>query len=122
VWVGLAALMFWLWMSRATREGASLRTQLVALAVVILIMLPVISMTDDLIAAQNPAETDSCQRKDHVCATAHPETHTIVDLMLPVYAEHTSCTSGFVAQSNLPAPPIMIQAIYSIQSRPPPAA
>ena len=38
---------------------------IVALAVVILILLPAISMTDDLMAAQNPAEIDCCVRRDH---------------------------------------------------------
>ena len=48
------------------RDGASdRRIQMVALAVVILILLPAISMTDDLVAAQNPAEIDCCAGRHH---------------------------------------------------------
>jgi hypothetical protein len=44
--------------------GATRRTQMVALAVLILILFPVISVTDDLQAIQNPAEVDSCLRRE----------------------------------------------------------
>jgi hypothetical protein len=121
-WMLLAALMFWLWMRHALREGASRRTQLVALAVVILILLPVISVTDDLMAAQNPAETDCCQRKDHVCSNAHSLPHAVAALALPVFTELSSDSLRLAAPRNLPAPLVEIPALTSIQNRPPPAA
>ena len=46
-------------------------SQFVAMALVILILLPAISMTDDLIAAQNPAEVDCCARRDHDFSSPH---------------------------------------------------
>jgi len=61
-WALLVMLMFGLWMRFAphtgpNRRGDSPRIQFVALAVLILLLFPVISVTDDLQAIQNPAET-----------------------------------------------------------------
>jgi hypothetical protein len=79
-WMVLVTLMSWLWIRRTPRENESRWTQFVALAVIILILFPAISMTDDLMAAQNLAETSSCQRKDHVCTDATSTHHAVPDL------------------------------------------
>ena len=103
VWMALATLMFWLWMRRAPSEGVSRRTQLAALAVVVLILLPVISVTDDLMAAQNPAETDCCQRKDYAVAIPHSVFPAIAALPPPVLAELTFSFLRYAAPSRVPA-------------------
>src|ERR1035437_9217781 len=68
----VAAAMACLWLRWAPRKGFDRRTQLVALALLILILFPVISVTDDLLAAQNPAETDYLVRRDHLVSSARP--------------------------------------------------
>jgi hypothetical protein len=121
-WMVLAMLMFWLWLHHAPRDGESRRTQLLALAVVILIMFPVISVTDDLLTAQSPAETDCCQRKAHACSNALSSTpHMVADLALPVFAEFSFGHQRIAPLGNLPAPLVKIPAMGSIQNRPPPA-
>jgi len=70
-WVLLAAFMLSLWLQLAPCAHGDRRMQLVALAVLLLILFPVISVTDDLQAMQNPAETDCCQRRSHACAAPH---------------------------------------------------
>jgi len=55
-WALSAVVFFCIWLRHARHAGADRRTQLVALAVLILILFPVISVTDDLQAMQNPAE------------------------------------------------------------------
>ena len=82
-WMVLVTLMSWLWICRTPREDEGRWTQFVALAVIILILFPAISMTDDLLTAQNLAETSSCQRKDHVRPDATPAHHAVSDLFLP---------------------------------------
>lgn len=72
VWALLAALMIGSWRRFSSRTGANRRNQLVALAVLLLILFPVISVTDDLQAVQNPAETDCCQRRSYLHAPVHP--------------------------------------------------
>ena len=63
VLVAIGLIVLWLRIAPAPENGPKRTTQLVALALLILILFPVISVTDDLIAAQNPAETDSLQRR-----------------------------------------------------------
>jgi len=121
-WMVLTALMCWLWMRYAPREGESRSMQLVALALVVLILFPVISVTDDIVTAQYPAETDCCQRKDHVCANAHSILHPVAEVILPFFAELSSSSSYFAVQGNLLDPTVKVPALDSIQSRPPPTA
>jgi hypothetical protein len=121
-WMMLATLMCCLWMRFTPRQGATRRAQLVALALVILIMLPVISVTDDLMAARNPAETDCCQRKHHACSNEHPPLHAVAGLSLPLVAGFSSGRLRLAAPRNLTTPQVKIPALSSIQNRPPPAA
>jgi nitrate reductase NapE component len=126
-WVLLAALMVCLWPRFAPRSGPGGRMkdrsmQLVALAVLLLILFPVISVTDDLQAVQNPAETDSSLRKDHVAASPHSIFPAVAALPLPVFAGLFSGSPRIAATSSIAVPAIDHPALASIQSRPPPAA
>jgi hypothetical protein len=126
-WVVLAALMFCLWLRFSPLTGpqgriVDRRMQFVALAVLIAILFPVISVTDDLQAIQNPAETDSCQRRDHVVSSAHSIFPAVAALPVPAFAELSFGILRFVAPGRLPAPLIDLPALASIQNRPPPAA
>jgi hypothetical protein len=126
-WVVLAALMFCLWLRFAPRTGPerrieNRRAQFVALAVLLLILFPVISVTDDLQAIQNPAETDSYLRRNHVAGNAHSIFPAVATLPLPVFAELSFGILHFAAPGRLPAPVIDHPALASIQNRPPPTA
>lgn len=121
-WILLASLMCWSWVCFAPKAGAHRRTQIVALAVLILILLPVISVTDDLLVAQNPAETNSCERKDnasaHQHATIHPAVHAI--LSFPWYSSGRSTRSEMITAS---APPRLTwRGMEASRCRPPPSA
>ncbi len=126
-WVLLVALMVWLWLRFAPRCGPDGRMkdrpmQLVALAVLLLILFPVISVTDDLQAIQNPAETDSTLRRDHIAAGSQSIFPAVAAQPLPAAAELFSGFPSFSAVRNLPAPTIDYPALASVQNRPPPAA
>jgi hypothetical protein len=126
-WMVLAALMLCLWLRFAPRTGPDRRiedrrAQFVALAVLILILFPVISVTDDLQAIQNPAETDTCQRRDYVVCNAHSIFPAVAALPLPVFAELSFGILRISAPGRLTAPVIDHPALASIQNRPPPAA
>jgi len=63
--VAMGLTCLWLRMVSQGRDGrARWGIQVVALLLLIVILFPVISVTDDLMAAQNPAETDSVQRRN----------------------------------------------------------
>ena len=127
-WVALAALMFCLWLRFAPRTGPNRHTekrraQFVALAVLLLILFPVISVTDDLQAIQNPAETDSCLRRDHLVFNA--ALHLPRGRCPPVTRfcrAFRSASCALPAPGSLPAPVFDHPALAPIQNRPPPAA
>jgi hypothetical protein len=119
-WMLLAALMISVWLRSAPSEGESRKTQFVALTLLILILFPVISVTDDLMAAQNPAEADCCLRKDHVVASSHSMIPMAAALPLPTFAEMTLGIPHFAAPSNFTLPRVACPALASIQNRPPP--
>jgi hypothetical protein len=118
----VALALVCLWLRWAPHAGVDRRTQLVALALLILILFPVISVTDDLLAAQNPAETDSCVRRDHLELSMHSAFPVTGGLPEPVLAEHHSALLRFAAPGNLPVPVISSPALAPIENRPPPTA
>ena len=122
-WALLAVWMLCAWVRNAPRRATDRRIQIVALAVVILILLPAISMTDDLLAAQNPAEIDCCARRHHdQGASPHSILPAAACLPVPSFAGVLHAYVGMAAPSNLPSPSVENPSLTSIQNRPPPAA
>ena len=121
-WAFSAIVIVCLWLRCAPQPGASRRTQWVALAVLILVLFPVISVTDDLQAMQNPAEVDSCLRRDH--AISHPQSMFPAGAALPqpALAELPFGLLQLVAPGRSPAPLVDHPGLHSIQNRPPPVA
>lgn len=120
-WLLLAVVMICLGLRYAPPEGSDRRMQLVSLAVVIFILLPAISMTDDLLAAQNPAEVDSCLRRDHDYANPQFIFPAIATLPLQVFGHLPLRIVRLIAPGNRPDPAVESPALASIQNRPPPA-
>jgi hypothetical protein len=121
-WALLALWMLGAWLRIAPTAVRERRAQFVALAVVILILLPAISMTDDLLAAQNPAELDCCVRRDYDCFHAHASVPTISAGPAPVFNGLTVGVVQLLPPNLLVAPLAEIPALTSIQNRPPPSA
>ena len=131
-WAMLAALMFCLWLRFAPRNAPnrhmqdrrieSRQMQFVALVILVLILFPVISVTDDLQAIQNPAETDSSLRRNQVGTIMHTVFPTVATLPPPAFEE---ISFGFLQQATPGSLPDLIvdcPALTSIQNRPPPVA
>ena len=121
-WVLLAGLLFGLWQRNASRTGASRGVQLVALAMLVLILFPVISVTDDLQAAQNPAEADCCLRRVHACSPPHSIVPAVAALPPAALSSLMFGTVGLLSPRGLAAPSADHPALAPIQNRPPPAA
>jgi hypothetical protein len=126
-WVLLATLMFCVWPRFAARTGPKRqeqdrRMQFVALTVLVLILFPVISVTDDLQALQNPAEADCCLRRVHVVTNTHSIFPTVAALPVPVFAELSCSFVRLAAPGRLSAPVVEHPGLASIQNRPPPVA
>jgi hypothetical protein len=119
--VAITLISLWLHISPPTKEGAKRSTQLVALALLILILFPVISVTDDLIAAQNPAETDSLQRRSLEVSNLHAATLCPALPLEPYRMPVLAGWQHFAAfERNLP--PTRTIALAPIENRPPPMA
>jgi hypothetical protein len=122
-WALLAVWMLCAWAREAPRKATDRRIQMVALAMAILILLPAISMTDDLVAAQNPAEIDCCARRDHDHGTSpHSILPAAASLPLPGFTGISLVFTGNAAPRNLTPPFVDNPSLASIQNRPPPAA
>lgn len=120
-WVLLAAVLVRLWVCNAPRKGASWRTQVAALALLILILFPVISVTDDLIAVQNPAEVEIYLRRGHTVGSQH-NIFPVVAILPPVnFFGPFFDYRHLAAPSHLRIPTVINPALSAIQNRPPPA-
>lgn len=121
-WALSAVMFFCTWLRHSRHAGADRRTQLVALAVLVLILFPVISVTDDLQAVQNPAETDCCQRRGQVVSNSHSVFPAVAALPPPVFAELSFGFLQLAAPGSQPTPVVGRPALAPIQNRPPPVA
>jgi len=64
--------LFWFWMRVGASNSVSRKTQILALGMAVLLLLPVISLSDDLMAMQGPAESDMCLRRVLHADESHP--------------------------------------------------
>jgi hypothetical protein len=110
---------FW-WRSHAANPKP-IRVQLFALAMVVLLLLPVISVSDDLLSMQGAFETDSSVRRilheDHVRPSATP-----AFMALPQGTTIAIASHRWILKSvHTPTPAaITIFASRSYTNRPPP--
>jgi hypothetical protein len=121
-WALLSALIVCLWMRLASRTGANRRMQFIALVMLIVILFPVISVSDDLWSAQNPAETDTCLRRDHLASSTHSIFPAMAALPEPAFAAPHFGFQRFTAPLSLRSLAVDNPALDGIQNRPPPAA
>jgi len=122
VWALLAGLIVCLWLRIAGTSGASRRTQAAAVAMLILILFPVISVTDDLQSLQNPAETVTCERRGHMSSCPHSIFPIAVALPAPDFVRPPISFQRFSASLQPRLSAVKKPALRSIQNRPPPAA
>jgi hypothetical protein len=121
-WALMAIACLGLWFRFGRRTGVDRRASFVALVMLLVILFPVISVSDDLWAGQNPAETDTCQRRAHRDCCSHTSLQAVASLPLPVFAE----LSFGIHRFSVSLPPTQSvpdnPALAPIQNRPPPTA
>jgi hypothetical protein len=121
-WALLAVVLVRLWGTHARREGAKLGTQFAALAMLLLILFPVISVTDDLLAAQNPAEVESSLRRDDGAVQPHSILPVVAALPPIFFAQPGFASLRIAAPGYSAVPTVKSPALQSVQNRPPPVA
>jgi thiol:disulfide interchange protein len=122
VWMVLAIAIVRLWLRYAPREDSSRRTQMVAVAMLILILLPVISVTDDLLSVQSLGEDVTSQRQDYIASHHHHFFAAVSTVPPSAFAELSVGFLCRVALFRLPVLKVENPALASIQNRPPPVA
>jgi hypothetical protein len=129
VWVALSVTLSVFWLLRRVssnpkEHSISVKTQLVSLAVVLLILLPVVSLTDDLQASIAPAEVEhACRRGDALPGhdAPLPSQFAIVATWLIILHSPNSIAVGPASQSVEVHHP-QSGFVHPFQSRPPPRA
>ncbi len=121
-WTMLAIASFCLWMRYDRRTGAQRRLSMIALIMVLVILFPVISVSDDLWSIQNPAETDTCQRRDQVAPNLHSVVPVLAAQLAPLFVQVNLDVQYFSASILLPAEAYATPALEGIENRPPPLA
>ena len=121
-WALLAVMCVCHWIRFERRTGLQKRLSMVSLGLLLVILFPVISVSDDLWSIQNPAETDTCQRRDHGLVLTHPVLPVLASLPAPLLSLLIQRTLYVTAPSLAPAWAPSVPALDGIQNRPPPLA
>ena len=122
VWALVVTAIVCLWVRFGERTNGDRRTPFVAMAMLIVILFPVISVSDDLWSIQNPAETDTCQRRGLLTSCPH--------CTLPAFSAHpeptfTGLRIVFLHLNMQMRPPLFAvdtRIMDGIENRPPPGA
>lgn len=127
LWLAIAALMFGVWLLRTARGSDPVRhsigVQLIALALLIVILLPVVSLTDDLHAPALLAEADHVFRRSDFQAVGDLALHLLSVAIAAVTLLNTSPRSRTLAWLSFPTNKAASCAgyLHILGSRPPPA-
>lgn len=119
-WFTLAAVMLVFWHRSAPAHNRSRGMQFVALALALVILLPAISVTDDLLAAQHPAEIDTSIRRSHDWLLAHAVSPVVLASFLSLATSFASDAPAYQIALCAEPPAQRTAVIASIDSRPPP--
>src|SRR5579863_3187426 len=121
-WLVVAGTIVCLWLRGEGWNQPDRRRQLIALAVLIAILFPVISVSDDLLAVQNAFEADNYLRRDHLIpADTHPVQPALTMMVEVILAAFVFGFHRFVAPSVLPVKGPQHLVLARIENRPPPA-
>lgn len=127
LWLAIAALLVGLWLLRTARATDPVRhgigVQLIALALVVVILLPVVSLTDDLHATALLAESDHVFRRSDFQAVGDLALHLLSVAIAAVTLFNISSRSRTLAWLSFPANKAASRAgyLHILGSRPPPA-
>ena len=129
MWVAITLALCAAWLSRLRRNRTecvlpTIGVQLIALAVLAAILLPVISLTDDLQATTNPAETEHIARRVDLQPSPEPSLHRLpvaLALLVAPPAEPPMALTAFLSAEQ-PASPAIVGFFRALATRPPPAA
>lgn len=121
-WAILAMAGLYAWVRLCPTSGNSRRAQFVALVMLLLILFPVVSVTDDIWAAHNPAEADVCLRRHELTAHSHTIVPDIPALPVAILMALPPAYVGYAPVDQPLVPNLKATPSSSTFKRPPPAA
>lgn len=122
IWSLLVAVGFTVWLRMDRRASANRCIQFVAICTLAFILFPVISVTDDLWAMQNPAELDTSVRRNDTAAHFHVFAPELPSAPTAEFTGIPALLSAYVEVAEF-APRFLANPLGSpLFSRPPPAA
>lgn len=117
----VAGMIVFHWLLGEDGNRADRGRQLVAIAVLITILFPVISVSDDLLAIQNACEADNYLRRDHLIPShTHPVQPALTLMATVIFAGIGFGFVRLVAPSVRPIHEPAHPELASIDNRPPP--
>ena len=127
VWFALCVALMALWLRHARRKhhcscATNRGMQLVALAIILLLLFPVISVSDDLLMAQNPAESVCCVQKSCNCGHHHQHMPSMASLPEQIVMIANIEYASAVQTSELLDCSAQNPALRRVENRPPPVA
>jgi len=121
-WAVVSIAVVCLWLRFEWRVQRDRREALIALIVLIAVLFPLISISDDLWQINNPAEIDTSLRRDHSGSCPHSFFPTIAAPPEPAIFELGGGLQRFNPQFHIPVLAFDNPAIDPLQNRPPPTA
>lgn len=121
VWALVTIAGVGFWFMQARRKRGSNRYSAIGLALLVVILFPVISVSDDLWSLQNPTETDSFHRRDYGGGTPHFQPISVSSLP-ETFGPELLFASWWIGTTHLIASPTIDNpALKPVENRPPPA-
>lgn len=127
MWVAVAIALCGLCLGERRAQPASsllpgVALQLVALGLLILILLPAISLTDDLQACTTPAESEHFSRRCDLQPSADPALHRLPLALALLFAPLTMPQTAVARRSDYEPAPRPVRGYFRFLTiRPPPA-
>jgi hypothetical protein len=127
LWLALSFLLLGFWLLRKNRWAddslrRSIAVQFIALALLIVVLLPVVSLTDDLQACTVPAESEHLSRRSDFQAFADLSLHAISVVIAGLPALVAPHEPQTLAWLSLPTEkePLCVRYLRTLGTRPPP--
>lgn len=122
VWALVVTAIACLWVRFGERTNGDRRTPFVAMAMLIFILFPVISVSDDLWSIQNPAETDTCQRRGLLAPCPHCTVTAFAAHPEPAFTGLRVVFQHLKTPVRPPLRAVDTHIMDGIENRPPPGA
>jgi hypothetical protein len=120
-WVLTSLALFLYWAKHRVQDRLPRHMQFLALGMTVLLLLPVISLSDDLQAMQGPSETDTCVRRvlhlDNHQPSTHPASPAFPEPVLDALNFIRTMQEVHIADGPSPS---LVHWTQSLDSRPPP--